>query len=51
MPNPNLFRIIYDAQQCIHVALTSLRVYFKVPYITLFAGRIFCCDTGTVNGD
>ena len=41
MPNPNLFRRIYDAQQFI-----ALRLYLKVQYITLFAGRIFCCDTG-----
>ena len=41
VPNPNLPAKIYDAQQRIH-----LRIYLKVHYITLFAGRIFCCDTG-----
>ena len=41
MPNPNLFRRIYDAQQRI-----ALRVYLKVLYITPFVGRIFCCYTG-----
>ena len=43
MPNPNLFRRIYDVQQRI-----ALRAYLKVPQITLFAvdHTTFCCDTG-----
>ena len=43
MPNPNLLTKTYDPQRWM-----PLTIYLKVPYIALFAGRIFCCHTGSV---